>query len=228
MHRIVQAQQPRMLPASQAQLRLYSNGTYPPGYLAQLAQSAGSADVFPEYLLEGYGDEYLPLIQEQAGYPTPHPQVQQYDQLRQYAQPPYSQRQRQPPTHLSQLAVQQMLDPQIANLIAQMQQQPDGLARGLGQSQQYAYTDQAGGQVRGTVSTQAWVVPMAQVTALAASQPQLHPEKPTEGHSVSIQMAGMIAMAVGLLIMLIMVSLSLSHSQGVNDGLGRANTTVHP
>jgi len=38
----------------------------------------------------------------------------------------------------------------------------------------------------------------------------------------------MIAMAVGLLIMLIMVSLSLSHSQGVNDGLGRANTTVHP
>lgn len=228
-HRIIQAQQPRMLPASQSQLQPLGSA-YPPGYLAQLAQ-LGGAEAQLEYPLEEYVDEYPPLIQGQGRYLAPPSQVQQYAQPQQYAQQPQPQQQAysQQPTYPSQLAAQQMLAPQIADLIAQMQQQSDSLARGLGQTHQYAYTDQAGRQVKGIVSTQAWGIPVDPTTILHTPQPQFQPQPHSEkregGYNVSAQMAGMIAMVTGLLIMLGMISLNLSHSQGVNDGLERANTT---
>ena len=238
MHRITSARQPRMLPASQSQLQ-HSGSAYPPGYLEHLAQSGG-ADAPLEYLLGEGDNEYLLPVGAQANYliQPPPPQGQRYAQRpprpsysqEPYAQPTYAEQgYGQPTVHSPTVAPHHVMPPEVAELIAQMQQGGD-LARGIGQTHQYEYED-ADRRVRGFTSTKAWFVPGSPSLPPAPQsqfQPQPHSEKREGGYGVSAQMAGLIAMVTGLLIMLAMISLSLSHSQGVNDGLERANTTVRP
>ena len=234
-HRIVPARQPRMLPASQSQLQ-QSGIAYPPGYLEHLAQPGGT-EAPVEYLLGEDGNEYRLPVGAQARYliQPPHPQGQRYAQRppqpsysqEPYAQPTYAEQgYGQPTVHSPTVAPHHVMPPQVAELIAQMQQGGD-LARGIGQTHQYEYED-ASRSVRGFTSTKAWFVPVSP-SLPPAPHPQFHPQPHSEkregGYSISAQMAGMIAMVTGLLIMLAMISLNLSHSQGVNDGLERANTT---
>ncbi len=123
----------------------------------------------------------------------------------------------------------QLLPPDIAAVIAQMSAQSDQ-ARGLEQQQNYTYIDPQGRQVQGTISTQAWMVPVhtpnsspqAQFSH-SPSQPQSYPER---GGGPTWQQVGFLFMFSGLALIILLLSFGLTNSQSYNNGMERANTTI--
>lgn len=127
------------------------------------------------------------------------------------------------------------LQPQIpAHILAMLGQQADfNAARGISQQQHYAYHDPTtGSDVQGSVTTQAYIVPIeSQPTgylSAAQSQPQLsQPQSQVERRSgPTWQQVGLMGMFAGLALIILMLAFGLTSSQSYNSGMERANTTI--
>lgn len=178
---------------------------------------------YPEYLQQYQGYTSLPPQYQ------PHPQHQSVQSAPVYsAQPPG---QMAYPTSAQPLSspLSQMLPAEVLAAIQQMAGQGHPhLARGIGQQQNYAYTDSQGRPVNGTVSTQAWMVPIPAAPMLPSASAQAHSQSQAEHEksSPNFQHIGLAMLGTGLTLLVLLMGLALTRSQGYSEGLERNPTVI--
>lgn len=209
---------------------------YQPGRLAHPQQPAPSSHLVPTEVV--YDEPHPGYWQQQQQNRLPAEPYSGSQQYQSYPQPAVGAGQYADPVpgQMAYPASAQPLSPQLLNMlpphvaaaIGQMTQANPGLASGIGQQQNYAYTDQQGRQINGSSTTQVWAVPISSPPMLpsASDQPQVHAQPQNSGPN--FQLIGMTIAATGIVMLIATLALSLTRSQGYSDGLRGNPPVVQP